>query len=200
MKKNKLPFLLAMCLSLGIFSSCDNQNNNKDEKVESQEEEVKETGENEENSNNDQAEEKSEVSKYTPGTYESEAEGYKGIIKVKVDFDEDEITNIEVVENSESSGIGTVPIEYMPEKIVENQSLGVDKVSGATVTSNALLMAVKDAVKQAGGDIKALEAKEVKRNTDPINDEADVVVVGGGGAGLSAAVSAASEGKSVILV
>lgn len=202
MKKNKLPLLLAMCLSLGIFSSCDNQNNNKDEKVESQEEDVKETGENEENSNKDQEEEKSEVSNatYSPGTYESEAEGYKDIIKVKVDFDEDEITNIEVVENSESSGIGTVPLEYIPEKIVENQSLGVDKVSGATVTSNALLMAVKDAVKQAGGDVKALEDKEVTRNTEPINDEADVVVVGGGGAGLSAAVSAASEGKSVILV
>ena len=203
MKKNKLPLLLAMCLSLGVFSSCDNQNANKsEEKVESKENNVKETGENKENSNKDQKKETSETSNaaYTPGTYESEAEGYKGIIKVKVDFDEDEITNIEVVENSESSGIGTVPIEYMPEKIVENQSLGVDKVSGATVTSNALLLSVKDAVKQAGGDVKALEAKEVKRNTDPINDEADVVVVGGGGAGLSAAVSAASEGKSVILV
>lgn len=76
MKKNKLPLLLAMCLSLGIFSSCDNQNANKsEEKVESKENNVKETGENKENSNKDQKKETSEISNaaYTPGTYESEA-------------------------------------------------------------------------------------------------------------------------------
>ena len=59
---------------------------------------------------------------------------------------------------------------------------------------------MKDAVKQADGDVSALEKAPVKRNTEAIEDEADIVVVGGGGAGLSAAVSAAKEGKSVILV
>ena len=86
-------------------------------------------------------------------------------------------------------------------QIVELQGLGIDAVSGATLTSNAILDGVADCVKQAGGDVEALKA--VKPEITAAEDEeltADVVVIGAGGAGMAAAVTANQAGKSVIVV
>ena len=80
-------------------------------------------------------------------------------------------------------------------QIVELQGLGIDAVSGATLTSNAILDGVADCVKQAGGDVEALKA--VKPEVTAAEDEeltADVVVIGAGGA-----LNAVDEGSEEAL-
>lgn len=141
-----------------------------------------------------------ESEQYDAGTYEVVVEGYAGDIEMSVEFSADEITDITVGEHSETMGIGTNAIDQLPEQIIENQSLGIDLVTGATVTSKALLLGIEEAVRSANGDVDRLyEEREVEAQED-IEKEADVIVVGGGGAGLSAAVSALQEGSSVILI
>lgn len=138
---------------------------------------------------------------YTPGTYTGTAAGKNGDVKVEVTFSANAIDSVKVVEHSETAGISDGAIENIPAAIVENQSLAVDTVSGATITSDAILKAVADAVAQAGGDVEAL-----KNAAAPVGEKeakelsADVIVVGGGGAGMAAATRLAQLGKSVILV
>ena len=92
---------------------------------------------------------------------------------------------------------GVAPVQLIPEEIVKNQSLSVDNVTGATITSGAIKTAVKDAIKQAGGDPDAFKNKATYEERKDV--EADVVVVGGGGAGLASAVELLQGGKSVAL-
>ena len=138
---------------------------------------------------------------YTPGTYTGTAAGKNGDVKVEVTFSANAIDSVKVVEHSETAGISDGAIENIPAAIVEHQSLAVDTVSGATITSDAILKAVADAVAQAGGDVEALKnaaAPAGEKETKELS--ADVIVVGGGGAGMAAATRLAQLGKSVILV
>lgn len=138
---------------------------------------------------------------YTPGTYTGTAAGKNGDVKVEVTFSANAIDSVKVVEHSETAGISDGAIENIPAAIVENQSLAVDTVSGATVTSDAILKAVADAVAQAGGDVEALKNAAAPAGEKEAKElSADVIVVGGGGAGMSAATRLAQLGKSVILV
>ena len=138
---------------------------------------------------------------YTPGTYTGTAAGKNGDVKVEVTFSANAIDSVKVVEHSETAGISDGAIENVPTAIVENQSLAVDTVSGATVTSDAILNAVADAVAQAGGDVEALKNAAAPAGEKEAKElSADVIVVGGGGAGMAAATRLAQLGKSVILV
>ncbi len=137
---------------------------------------------------------------YTPGSYEGSAQGKGGEIKVQVSFSQDKIDKIEVLEQHETPAIGGPVFELYPQLIVDNQALGVDEVAGASITSFALKSAIAEAVDKAGGDSKALKQKKVERSFEPINDSCEVVVIGGGGAGLSAAVAAQEAGAEVILI
>ena len=138
---------------------------------------------------------------YTPGTYTGTAAGKNGDVKVEVTFSANAIDSVKVVEHSETAGISDGAIENIPAAIVENQSLDVDTVSGATVTSDAILKAVADAVAQAGGDVEALKNAAAPAGEKEAKElSADVIVVGGGGAGMAAATRLAQLGKSVILV
>ena len=138
---------------------------------------------------------------YTPGTYTGTAAGKNGDVKVEVTFSANAIDSVKVVEHSETAGISDGAIVNIPAAIVENQSLAVDTVSGATVTSDAILKAVADAVAQAGGDVEALKNAAAPAGEKEAKElSADVIVVGGGGAGMSAATRLAQLGKSVILV
>ncbi|HHW91211.1 MAG TPA: FMN-binding protein [Firmicutes bacterium] len=94
---------------------------------------------------------------YEPGTYTVTTRGHNGDVTVEVEFDETSIVAVKVVEHSESPGIGDVAIERIPQAIVEGQTLAVDTISGATVSSNAILTAVEEAIAQAGGDVEALK-------------------------------------------
>lgn len=140
---------------------------------------------------------------YTPGTYVGTGNGRNGILKVEVTFDENAATEAKVVESVETAGIGDAPIAQLPAKFVESQSLNLDIISGATLTSNAILAALADAAAQAGGDVDALKAAEAAAADVEIKAEtidADVVVIGAGGAGLAAAVAAEAKGAKVVVV
>ena len=138
---------------------------------------------------------------YTPGTYTGTAAGKNGDVKVEVTFSANAIDSVKVVEHSETAGISDGAIENIPAAIVANQSLAVDTVSGATITSDAILKAVADAVAQAGGDVEALKNAAAPAGEKEAKElSADVIVVGGGGAGMAAATRLAQLGKSVILV
>ncbi len=138
---------------------------------------------------------------YKAGTYTSTVKGHNGDVKVEVEFNDTSIVSVKVLEHSESAGISDVPIERIPKEVVDGQTLAVDTVSGATVTSKAILAAIEDAVKQAGGDVDTLKAnkKDDTAKTD-VELTTDVVVVGAGGAGLAAAASAHENGAKVIVL
>ena len=141
--------------------------------------------------------------KYTPGVYTINTNGMKGEMTVEVTFDDSSITDIKVVNHSETYGIGygmdTTPIEVLPKEIIKTQSLNVDTVTGATLTSKFLLQAVKEAVVEAGGDPQKLPNIETSKSEDKTYD-VDVVVVGGGVAGLSAAIEASQGGADVLIL
>ena len=79
-----------------------------------------------------------------------EAEGYGGPLKVRVTLNGTDITKVEVIEHSETPGVGTRAIEILPAAIVEADSIDVDSVSGATITSNAIKQAVSEAMGLTG--------------------------------------------------
>lgn len=139
---------------------------------------------------------------YNAGTYTASSMGNNGDVTVSVEFDADAIKSIEVTEHKETPGISDKAITDVPAAIVEHQALSVDTVSGATNTSKAIIAAVEACVVEAGGDAEALKAKEIEKvvSTEKVEKDADVVVLGGGGAGLSAAITAAQNGSKVILV
>ena len=139
---------------------------------------------------------------YTPGTYVGESGGRNGVVKVEAEYSADAIVSAKVIEHSETPGISDAPIAQLPEEYVKYQSLGLDVISGATLTSNAILAALEQTAAAAGADVEALKAVPVEAKTAGEDEvlSADIVVVGAGGAGLAAAVSASEQGASVIVL
>lgn len=138
---------------------------------------------------------------FQPGTFTGEAQGYGGKITVEVTVSEDAITDIKVVDQNETPVISDLALEKIPAQIIEEQSIAVDLVSGATLTSEGLLAAVTAALTQTASDIEQLNKKVVKEvSTEKIEQTADVVIIGSGGAGMSAAVEAIKAGSSVIVI
>ena len=139
---------------------------------------------------------------YTPGTYEGIGQGMGGDLHVSVTFDENSITAVEIGENAETPLISQNALERIPSDIVAYQSLAVDSVTGATVTSAAVLSAVADAVTLAGGDAPALQAAEIPASEKLPDEEisVDVLVVGGGLSGMTAAYETASAGKNTLII
>lgn len=141
------------------------------------------------------------ATKMTPGTYEASAEGHNGAVHVSVTVSEDKIENVEVKDNSETRGLSDPAIQLIPTQIVEYQTLSTDVVSGATYTTVAIREAVKDCIIQAGGNPDAYNAKipnDEKGQKEELSS--DVIVVGGGAAGMAATIRLEEAGKSVILV
>lgn len=137
---------------------------------------------------------------YTPGTYRAQAPGMAGYVSLTTTFSEDAITNIEIVDENQTVGICEEVYEQLPAAIIANQSLDVDVVSGATMTSFAVKNAVANCVTQAGGNAKALERVKVPVKKADETFNYDVVVVGAGLAGLCTAIKAAQDGAHVALV
>ena len=138
---------------------------------------------------------------FTAGTYVGKGQGNNGEVSVSVTFDEEKIVDVQVTEHSETAGVSDPAIEQIPGQIVEEQSLSVDMVAGASNTSKAILEAVADAVAQAGGDVEALLAKaEEETQKAEAEEETDVLVIGGGMAGLTAALQAVQDGAKVTLL
>lgn len=139
---------------------------------------------------------------YKAGTYTATAKGNNGDVTVEVKFDDTSIVSVTVLKHGETAGLSDAPIARIPEEIVKGQTLAVDTVTGASNTSKAILAAVEDCVTQAGGDVAALKAKAALNDTTNKDTEltTDVVVIGAGGTGLAAAVSAQQNGAEVIVL
>lgn len=135
------------------------------------------------------------------GTYEGVGEGRNGDIKVAVTLDGDgKITDIEVKESQETEGVGTIAYDQMIPEMVEGNTIAVDTVATATLTSNGLLEAVKDALKNAGADEADYTGKSSAGKKEDTSYDVDVVIVGAGGAGMAAAASASAEGAKVLVL
>lgn len=140
---------------------------------------------------------------FKAGAYEGRAEGYNGDVVLSVTFGENTIDDIQVVESAETAHVGDIAYDIMFEEIKSFTSTGVDVVAGATFTSRAVLNAVNDAAAQAGCDVAALQAGAkpfAYEAQDKIEETYDVVVVGAGGAGLSAGAAAAQNGATVVVL
>ncbi len=136
------------------------------------------------------------------GEFESTVKGRNADMTVKTTFENSVITKVEVTDHQETSGVADGALEGVPAAIVENNSIAVDSVSGATITSEAIKLAVSNAITEAGLNVedyqKAPEKQETSAEAEKLT--ADVVVVGAGGAGVSAALTALQEGADVILL
>ena len=143
-----------------------------------------------------------EASAMTAGTYEAVAQGRNGPVSVSVEVTSDRIEKVQVTKHAETPGIGTLAVETLPKAIVEAQTLGVDSVSGATITAEAIKAAAREALKKAGAEDKFFKTAPKKAADAAISfpTEADVVIVGGGGAGMVAAATAVGQGAKVIVL
>ncbi len=139
---------------------------------------------------------------FTPGTYTGSGKGYGGDVQAQVTFSEDAVTDIKVIRQRETAHIGESALPVVAKRIIDADGLGVDAVTGATYTTHALKAAVLDAAEQAGvtnRDAFILRTREVVAGK-PIDGTWDVVIVGGGGAGMCAATQAVQEGNSVLVI
>lgn len=136
------------------------------------------------------------------GTFTGKAAGFHGDIVVEITVEEETITDIQVTEHSETENIGEAALPVLVRQALENQTIAVDTVAGATVTSDGFRAAMEEAVKTAGLDMdkfsQAVAAAETEK--EEITLDTDIVVVGAGGAGLTASLSALQKGAKVVLL
>ena len=135
------------------------------------------------------------------GDFTGTAKGFGGDVSVTLTLTDGAITGCTAEGKDETQGVGSEAIAKMPGEIAESGSIAVDGVSGATITSTAIKEAAAAALTAAGlnpDDYKT--AVEKTGSAEDSTVEADVVVVGAGGAGMTAAITAAGEGKSVVIL
>jgi len=135
------------------------------------------------------------------GVYSHSAKGNNGDVTVELEIKDGKAVRAEVVEHEETEGLSDKPIAEIPAWIVENQSLAIDAVSGATNTSNAILEAAALCLEDAGIDAQEWKNRRVETTAEKKEDTScDTVVVGAGGAGMKVALELAENGQNVILV
>lgn len=203
MKKNRILYLLLSSVMVFGVSACSNSNNETNVSTD-------------EVSNSESTEVQSNKSsgKMKPGTYEASVKGMNDEITLELTVSEEKIEDAKVTKHSETPGIGgelkdsegkvmetglIVPVIHTPEQIVEYQTIKVDNVTGATLSTAAIRQAAKEALEEAGANLDDFN-NEIAHDKEIKNIESDVVIVGGGGAGLAGAISAAEEGKTVTII
>ena len=135
------------------------------------------------------------------GTYEGTGKGRNGDIVVAVTLDDaGVITDIEVKEQQETEGVGDIAFDQMIPQMVEHNTIAVDAVATATLTSNGLLEAVRAALTAAGVDPDSYNGEVAAAKGEDTSYNVDVAIVGAGGAGMSAAAAAAEQGASVLVL
>ena len=147
------------------------------------------------------------------GTYERMIFGNNDMITVETVIKDNAIESVQVLSDHETVGVGSAlkdadgtvitnggryPTVSIPEEITANQSLDVDIVTGATVTSYTVLTAVKGCISDAGGNSWLFRGRAETPHEE--REQSDVVIVGAGGSGLAAAVCLAQKGRHVILI
>ena len=136
------------------------------------------------------------------GDFTGTAKGMGGDVTVTLTLEDGKITGCTAEGKDETPGIGTLALEQLPGEIAESGSIAVDGVSTATITSNAIKEAAAAAITAAGLKPEDFQTA-VENNAEPAEDstvDTDIVIVGAGGAGMTAALTATSEGKSVVVV
>ena len=126
-----------------------------------------------------------------------ESTGYHGPVKVAVTVEDGKLTDVQVTEAAETYGVSDYSLSEMPKRIVEHQSWNVDATTGATFSANAVKYAVKNALESAG--VEGFD-EEVHETAEDETLDTDVLIVGGGIAGLVSAIEAANAGAKVVVL
>ena len=136
------------------------------------------------------------------GKYVTEVIGHEGTMKVATTFIDGAISNVQVLLHGETQGIGSYAVDRIPAKIVEHQSIAVDAIGGATISSNVIKQAVSDAIVKAGGNLKDYNNEIIEQEIvkETINEDVSVVIMGAGTAGLFAATKLIEEGIDDIII
>ena len=137
------------------------------------------------------------VAEGVSGTFEGESSGFHGPVKVEVTLEDGAITDVTVTEAAETVGVSDYSLSEMPKRIVEHQTWNVDATTGATFSAYAVKLAVKNAIEASGAE--GLDA-EVHETAEDETIDTDVLVIGAGIAGLSAAIEAANAGAQVVVL
>ena len=145
-----------------------------------------------------------EGSLFKPGTYSGEAQGIFVPVKVMVQVSETEIETVLIDATGETPELGGIAAEKMAMSIMKAQTPNVDTVSGATVTSNAIIAAATQALEKAGADIAVLDAnRKDTGSTGPKAEktiDTEIVIIGAGGAGMTAAIMLQQAGKDFVIL
>ncbi|MBQ1493094.1 MAG: FAD-dependent oxidoreductase, partial [Blautia sp.] len=141
----------------------------------------------------------------TPGTYQVTATGCFAPFTIEVEVTEDAIAAVRIVETHESQYLGQRAQDTIAENVVAKQSVNVDSITGATITTGSMKKAIREALTQAGAsedmfaeDATTPPAQGVKGDISEF--QPDVIVVGAGIAGLSAALTSADQGAKVLIL
>ena len=136
------------------------------------------------------------------GEFTGTAKGMGGDVTVTLTLTDGKITGCTAEGKDETPGIGTMALEQLPGAIAESGSIAVDGVATATITSDAIKEAAAAALAAAGlnADDYKTEVKAEENKAEDSTIDADIAIVGAGGAGMTAAITAAAEGKSVVIL
>ena len=135
------------------------------------------------------------------GSYDITVDGRNGKMTVTTVIKDGAIAEVTIGDNTETPEVATTALEQLPKAIVDAGTPFVDAVTGATITSDAIMEAVKGAITAAGGNPDSFSKDTgANKSTEVKELEADVVVVGAGATGVSAALTAQQNGANVILL
>lgn len=132
--------------------------------------------------------------------YYGKSAGNGGVIRVQVEVQGDELTGITVTEHNETAGVGQLAVDAIPKRMLERQSVAVDGISGCTISSNAIVAAVSDALADAGVKLSARPVKMENEDAALQRYDVDVAVIGAGAAGLTSAIMAVEQGAQVLVL
>ena len=141
---------------------------------------------------------------FTPGTYTAEEQGIFAPVKVQITVSENLITGVKIDATGETPELGGLAAGKLAASIMKAQTPNMDALSGATVTSNAIIKAATAALEEAGADISVLDANRRDGGESGPKEEktvdTEIVVIGAGGAGMTAAIMLHQAGKSFVLL
>lgn len=137
-----------------------------------------------------------------PVTTQGTGVGKHGDVTVAVTFDSGKIKDIKIVKQQENPVLAAKVFTDLKQHVIDTNSVQLDAISGATFSSKGFLDAVADAAKKAGVTLSKADKKAIKKAVKALPKESsyDVVVIGAGGAGFSAAIEAKNAGANVVLL